>query len=71
MEDVFGWKPLPRPIPPEFSRYLSETKEHRSVRTKRANNLHKTLSEFGNIAKYFDELLGAAPSPGRHWGSNE
>ncbi|RCN53594.1 hypothetical protein ANCCAN_00088, partial [Ancylostoma caninum] len=42
--NVFGWKPLPRTIPPEFSRYLSETKEHRSVRTKRANIIHKTLS---------------------------
>ncbi|CAJ0608766.1 unnamed protein product [Cylicocyclus nassatus] len=29
---LIGWKHVLKPMPPEFSKYLSETKEHRSVR---------------------------------------
>ncbi|KAK6033166.1 hypothetical protein OSTOST_00629 [Ostertagia ostertagi] len=41
---IFGWKPLPRPIPPEFTRYLSETTEHRSIRNKRAHVIQNKFS---------------------------
>ncbi|KAK5984809.1 G protein-coupled receptor rhodopsin family and GPCR rhodopsin 7TM domain-containing protein [Trichostrongylus colubriformis] len=45
---LFGWKPLPRPIPREFTRYLSETIEHRSIRNKRA---HVVQNKFAGTAR--------------------
>ncbi|KAK6062047.1 hypothetical protein COOONC_00278, partial [Cooperia oncophora] len=41
---LFGWKPVPRPIPPEFTRYFSDTVEHRSVRSKRAHVVQNNSS---------------------------
>ncbi|KJH40945.1 hypothetical protein DICVIV_13089 [Dictyocaulus viviparus] len=41
---IFGCAPLPRPIPPEFVRYLNETMEHRTVKFSKSYIIQKSLS---------------------------